>query len=102
MRRSQAGSRPARVEGEVIRPSDRIRRRAAPALGGAIAAALICLALPFPSLARSSTPRLIGKVGLHDAFVITLTFPNGKKVKSIPAGTYTIVVHDYSKLHNLR
>ena len=85
---------------EVIQPSDRIRRRTAPVLGGAIAATLICLAFPFPSVARSSTPTLIGKVGLHDAFVITLTFPNGKRVKSIPAGTYTIVVHDYSKLHN--
>ena len=84
----------------MVQPSDRIPRRLAPALGGAVAGALICLALPFTSAARSSTPTLIGKVGLHDAFVITLTFPNGKRVKSIPAGTYTIVVHDYSKLHN--
>jgi hypothetical protein len=45
-------------------------------------------------------PMLIGSVGLHDAFKISLTFPNGRPVRSIPAGTYLIVVHDYSKIHN--
>jgi hypothetical protein len=43
---------------------------------------------------------LIGHVGLHDAFRIGLTFPNGRPVRSTPAGTYTLVVHDYSSLHN--
>ena len=69
------------------------------------------LALAFATLLAASTaatasarpaanPTLIGKVGLHDAYRITLTFTNGRPVKSIPAGTYTLVVHDYSKLHN--
>jgi hypothetical protein len=50
--------------------------------------------------AGAGHPVLVGKVGLHDAFKITLTFPNGRPVRSIPAGTYTIVVHDYSAIHN--
>ncbi|MBV8478805.1 MAG: hypothetical protein JOY72_00745 [Actinobacteria bacterium] len=59
-------------------------------------AAALALALP----AGAQPPVLIGKVGLHNAFRISLTFPNGQLVRSIPAGTYTIVVHDYSRLHN--
>ena len=43
---------------------------------------------------------LVAKVGLHDAYTISLRTPNGKVVHSIPAGTYSIVVHDYSKIHN--
>jgi hypothetical protein len=43
---------------------------------------------------------LVAKVGFHDAFRISLSFPDGRKVRSIPAGTYTIVVHDYSRIHN--
>ena len=43
---------------------------------------------------------LIAKVGLHDSFTISLRAPSGRLVRSLPAGTYTIVVHDYSKLHN--
>jgi hypothetical protein len=43
---------------------------------------------------------LIGRVGLHGAFRISLTFPNGRPVRSTPAGTYTFVIHDYSNLHN--
>ncbi|HEX3454732.1 MAG TPA: hypothetical protein VHS03_08910 [Gaiellaceae bacterium] len=63
--------------------------------------ALLAAALAPAALARPLTnPTLIGKVGLHDAFRITLTFTNGKPVKSIPAGRYTLIVHDYSKIHN--
>ncbi len=70
--------------------------RAWPVLAGTVLAA----ALVLPAFAESSTPTLIGKVGLHDGFTISLTSSNGKKVKTIPAGTYTLVVHDYSKIHN--
>jgi|SRR5579872_3585406 len=45
-------------------------------------------------------PVLIGKVGFHNEFRISLTFPNGALVRTLPAGTYTIVVHDYSRIHN--
>jgi hypothetical protein len=66
----------------------------------ALAALLATVVAPV-ALARPATnPTLIGKVGLHDAYRITLTFTNGKPVKSIPAGSYTFVVHDYSKIHN--
>ncbi|HEY8029333.1 MAG TPA: hypothetical protein VIE38_07465 [Gaiellaceae bacterium] len=67
----------------------------------------LLLALPFAAgLALALTagaqppPVLIGKVGLHNAFRISLTFPGGKPVVTVPAGTYTIVVHDYSRIHN--
>jgi hypothetical protein len=36
----------------------------------------------------------------HHAYVITLKFPNGRKVQKVPAGTYTFLIHDYSRLHN--
>jgi plastocyanin len=45
-------------------------------------------------------PKLLGAVGKNDAFVITLKTANGKLVKSIPAGTYTFVIHDFSSLHS--
>ena len=50
--------------------------------------------------AAPAHPTLVAKVGLHDAYRISLTFPNGRPVRTLRAGTYTIVVHDYSKLHN--
>ena len=66
----------------------------------ALVAALALLAAPAALARPTANPTLIGKVGLHDAFRITLTFTNGKPVKSIPAGRYTLIVHDYSKIHN--
>jgi plastocyanin len=63
------------------------------------------LALAYTSTARPANPILIGRVGSatarhHNAYIITLKFPDGRTVKSIPAGTYTFVIHDYSKIHN--
>jgi hypothetical protein len=63
-------------------------------LAGAVAAASLA------STAPAANPTLIGKVGLLDAYTITLTFTNGRKVKTLPEGTYTLIVHDYSKIHN--
>ena len=66
-----------------------------------LAAALAAAALASTASARpTANPTLIGKVGLHDAYTITLTFTSGRKVKTLPAGTYTLIVHDYSKIHN--
>ncbi len=62
----------------------------------AVAGALLAL----PGLARAQNPVLIGRVGLHNSYTISLRTPAGKLVRSIPAGTYSIVVHDYSRLHN--
>lgn len=66
----------------------------------ALAFAAAAAAFAVAPAASPAAPVLVAKVGLHDAYTIVLTFPNGRKVKSIPAGTYTIVVHDYSKIHN--
>jgi hypothetical protein len=63
---------------------------------GALAGTLLFL----PGLARAQNPVLIGRVGLHNSYTISLRTPDGKLVRSIPAGMYSIVVHDYSKFHN--
>ena len=44
-------------------------------------------------------PRLIGVVGKDDAYRISLT-SGGALVKSLAAGTYTLVIHDDSAIHN--
>ena len=64
----------------------------------AAAGAGLALAVALPAWAQ--TPTLIGRVGFHNSFRISLTFPNGKLVRTVPAGTYKIVVHDYSRHHN--
>jgi hypothetical protein len=50
--------------------------------------------------ARADNGTLVGDVGLGDSFVITLTDSTGARVSHIDAGTYTLVVHDHSALHN--
>jgi plastocyanin len=47
--------------------------------------------------ASAATPKLVGTVG--PGFTITLT-KGGKKVKSLKAGKYTIVINDKSNIHN--
>jgi hypothetical protein len=64
------------------------------------ALALAALSLPGAAQPAATHPVLVGTVGYHNAYVITLTFPNGRKVHRIPAGTYTLIVHDYSSIHN--
>jgi hypothetical protein len=66
----------------------------------AAALSAIALGLVAVSAASAANPTLIGKVGFHDRYSITLTFANGRKVRSLPAGTYRLVVHDYSAIHN--
>ena len=60
---------------------------------------LLVGAFAFPSAARTSNPILVGRSGRHNSYVIRL-FLKGRVVKSIPEGTYTFVIHDYSRLHN--
>jgi hypothetical protein len=72
---------------------------------GYVAGILVVCLLAWPHAARPANPILIGKVGSaklhhHNAYVIRLTLPDGQVVKSIPAGTYTFVIHDYSRIHN--
>jgi hypothetical protein len=47
----------------------------------------------------SAGPTLIGIVGKDDAYKITLTM-NGKLVKTLKAGSYTVAIHDDSSIHN--
>jgi plastocyanin len=44
--------------------------------------------------------KVIGVVGKNGSFTITLKNTRGKLVRTLPAGMYTIVVRDYSNLHN--
>jgi plastocyanin len=62
------------------------------ALGGAA----IVLAL-LVNTGTAATPTLTGTVG--PGFTINLT-ANGKKVTTLKAGTYTLVVHDKANIHN--
>ena len=64
----------------------------------AILAASVALSLPAVAGAMAH-PKLIGVVGKNNAYKITLT-SNGKLVKTLKAGTYTIVIHDDSSLHS--
>ena len=64
------------------------------------AAALTVLAFAATALAGSrAKPKLIGVVGNNDAFKISLT-SNGKAVKKLKAGTYTVVIQDDSTIHD--
>src|SRR5262249_51514206 len=56
--------------------------------------------LASPPASQAGPPVLTAGVGLQAAYTISLRTPSGGLVRSLPAGTYTIVVHDYSKLHN--
>jgi hypothetical protein len=69
-------------------------------IGLLLAGAAAAVAVLAPSAARPAIPVLVAKSGFRGAFKITLTFPDGRKVRTLPAGTYKIVVHDYSKVHN--
>jgi plastocyanin len=66
-------------------------------------AAAATLAGPLVAVAAAQSeghPQLIGTVGKKDAYKITLTTADAKLVKSLAAGTYTVVIHDDSSIHN--
>ena len=65
-------------------------------LVAALAAALL-LAFAASALGRADAMKLKGTVG--PGFTISLT-QNGHKVRSVRAGTYTLVVADKSAIHN--
>jgi len=60
-------------------------------------AALVVLVVAAAAQAKTAAPVLNGTVG--PGFTITLT-QNGKPVKTLKAGTYTIKVADKSPIHN--
>ena len=53
-----------------------------------------------PSAARADNPMLVGDVGLNDGFSISLKDATGAGVTHLDPGTYTLVVHDHSSLHD--
>ena len=57
-------------------------------------------ALAFLPAAHADNPVLVGTVGLNDSFTIDLKDASGTHVTDLRPGTYTILVHDYSKIHN--
>ena len=65
------------------------------------AVALIVLAFAATALAGSQAthPKLLGVVGQNDAFKISLT-SKGKSVKTLHAGTYSVIIQDDSTIHN--
>ena len=64
-----------------------------------LAAALVAL-LGAAGAARADNPMLVGDVGLDDSFTITLKDATGAPVTHLAAGTYTLVIHDHSSIHN--
>ncbi len=76
-----------------------VYRRALLALA-ALCAVAAALALFLPGESSAADPTLTADVGAGDAFVISLKDANGNNVTRLDPGTYTIVVHDRSTLHN--
>jgi hypothetical protein len=50
--------------------------------------------------ARADNPTLVGDVGLGDSFTISLKDSSGAPVTHLATGTYTLLVHDHSAIHN--
>ena len=71
-----------------------------PTLRAAAVLAVAAAVLAVPTVAGAmGHPKLTGTVGKNDAFKINLT-SNGKVAKTLKAGTYTLVIHDDSSIHN--
>lgn len=64
-----------------------------------ILAALVAV-LSAAGYGRADSPSLVGAVGLGDSYSISLKDATGKAVTHLDPGTYTLLVHDYSALHN--
>jgi plastocyanin len=68
-------------------------------LGLTLAATTAALAFGAGSQATKH-PKLVGTVGKNNAYKISLVTSTGKTAKTLKAGTYTLVIHDDSSLHN--
>jgi hypothetical protein len=64
-----------------------------------VVSALVAL-LGATGAARADNPMLVGDVGLDDSFTISLKDATGAPVTHLAAGTYTLVIHDHSAIHN--
>lgn len=61
---------------------------------------LLAGAVPAAAAPDASTQTLTAVSGTNDAFTISLTDASGAKVTHLDAGTYTVVLHDRSTIHN--
>jgi hypothetical protein len=67
----------------------------------AVAAVLAAAILAVTATAGAAThPKLYGTVGKNGAYKIKLLNSKGKLVKTLKHGTYTVVIHDDSGIHN--
>ena len=66
----------------------------------ALAVSGVLLGLGLASGSRADNGQLVGDVGSGDAFVISLKDAAGNVVKHLDPGTYTLLVHDRSDIHN--
>ncbi len=66
----------------------------------ALVALLVALPAAGAGAARADNPVLTGDVGAGDSFTINLAGPDGTRVKNLDPGTYTLVIHDHSSVHN--
>jgi len=64
-----------------------------------VVSALVAL-LSAAGSARADNPMLVADVGLGDSFSISLKDPSGAAVTHLATGTYTLLVHDHSAIHN--
>ena len=76
-----------------------MRPRIAVAIVAAVALIVLALAATALAASQATHPKLLGVVGKNDAFKISLT-SKGKVVKTLKAGTYTVVIQDDSTIHN--
>jgi plastocyanin len=65
-----------------------------------VAILTLVLALFGAAAARADNPALTANVGAGDSFATSLAGPDGAAVRNLAPGTYTLVVHDKSALHN--
>lgn len=67
---------------------------------GSLAIGAAILAVSAAAAPNKALPKLFATVGKNDAYKIVLLSANGKLVKSLKAGTYSVVIHDASAFHN--
>ena len=60
----------------------------------------LVVAAGFAGGARADNPTLTGDVGNGDSFTISMHNSDGSAVRNLDPGTYTLVVHDHSSIHN--
>jgi hypothetical protein len=66
----------------------------------AVVVLLVALPAAGAGATRADNPVLTGDVGAGDSFTISLTGPTGAPVRNLDPGTYTLLVHDRSSIHN--